>query len=67
MFLFYNANGAPAAVTEGVKGVSPPQMNDSGVSAKTELVLRRREDGTTRLDEMFIQGYADGYMFVNRK
>ena len=67
MFLFRDAKGATAAVAEGVREASPPEVTSPGVSAKTEVVLAPREDGTMRLDKMFIQGDIGGYQFINKK
>jgi hypothetical protein len=47
--------------------VTPPEVNSWGASDKAEVVLAPREDGTMRLDQMFIEGQSVGYKFVNTK
>jgi hypothetical protein len=67
MFLFLNADGDTAAVAEAMKNADLPDATAGHVSDKTEVVLSHGEDGTMRLDKLFVQGDAAGYQFINTK
>jgi hypothetical protein len=66
-FLFRDDNGNTAAILQATRTASPSKVDFSGAAEKTELLLSSSEDGTVRLNKLFIEGQTSGFQFVNLK
>jgi len=66
-FLFRDDSGNTAAILEATRTASPSKVDLSGAVEKTELLLSSSEDGTVRLNKLFIEGQVSGFRFVNLK